>query len=384
MGAFFKLDVNFADHPKHVDFTLADFGLHIMGICYANKQLTDGFVPLAVVKRWSSNEQNEHNTNIDVRVQVQPKCSSAHLISLGCWKVVEGGYMIANFLENNPSKSEVLGRIKSSKERLSRAGVASGKSRKSHKIEHNVNTQVQPKSNIAQKFRLNSDPDPDPDPDISNPGIPDISRLAGAPTQAHSNLHFATEKLNAIAPCSSDEPTGTTFLPSRLTFAALPGEEATLGQPGLFDAVKVILVPNAVTAENSNQDHDTSIHQYSSSLLLNTLSVSQPDGLEQPADCTDIGKPKRQKRRTSIPEDAAAWLATLSIPASAEATHFTDYHRSRGSVMADWRAAWRTWQANSKRFAKPSFGQRAVQAYDPNAPWMRPAVPDADDGNRDF
>lgn len=32
-----------------------------------------------------------------------------------------------------------------------------------------------------------------------------------------------------------------------------------------------------------------------------------------------------------------------------ELQKFSDYHRAKGSVMADWQAAWRTWVGNARR-----------------------------------
>lgn len=36
--------------------------------------------------------------------------------------------------------------------------------------------------------------------------------------------------------------------------------------------------------------------------------------------------------------------------ASAELQRFRDHHTAKGSLMADWNAAWRTWCGNAKRF----------------------------------
>lgn len=66
------------------------------------------------------------------------------------------------------------------------------------------------------------------------------------------------------------------------------------------------------------------------------------------------------KRRTSLAEDAqptkangaAAMEAGLSPDEfRAEWRAFRDLHRSKGNLMADWSAAWRTWLRNRKRFA---------------------------------
>jgi uncharacterized protein YdaU (DUF1376 family) len=94
---------------------------------------------------------------------------------------------------------------------------------------------------------------------------------------------------------------------------------------------------------------------------------SQPQGehldsknTDRSLDCSSAPrKAKRAKPRSQIDEGAqpdavdiaAAEDAGLAPDqASREWGKFVDYHRSRGSVMADWRAAWRTWCRNAVEF----------------------------------
>jgi hypothetical protein len=78
---------------------------------------------------------------------------------------------------------------------------------------------------------------------------------------------------------------------------------------------------------------------------------------------------KGQKRRTGIPdsEKLTEWAETWNLSAAQrenaqEFAKFVDHHRAKGSVMADWSAAWRTWERNAKRFSneRPSYS-RLVQ-----------------------
>lgn len=70
-------------------------------------------------------------------------------------------------------------------------------------------------------------------------------------------------------------------------------------------------------------------------------------------------KTKRAKSRSQIAADAQPDEADIGSATDAglapdqarrEWAKFIDYHRSRGSVMADWRAAWRTWCRNAVEF----------------------------------
>ena len=83
-----------------------------------------------------------------------------------------------------------------------------------------------------------------------------------------------------------------------------------------------------------------------------TLEKTEPNGSVQ----------KKASRRSrlpdgwSLPDDWAAYAqAKGHDPATiaAEAERFANHHRSHGSLMADWQAAWRTWVGNIGRFAPP-------------------------------
>ena len=89
-------------------------------------------------------------------------------------------------------------------------------------------------------------------------------------------------------------------------------------------------------------------------------SQSQSD-ISTDVDIAAPAKPKRARPKSKILEDAqptdrdrqSASDAGLSGEAfRTEWRRFRDYHISRGSLMADWPAAWRTWVGNHNRFAK--------------------------------
>lgn len=81
--------------------------------------------------------------------------------------------------------------------------------------------------------------------------------------------------------------------------------------------------------------------------------------------------PKRSRKvKTALPPDwrlpddgwsYAAGKGLTGDRIAQEAEKFRDYHLSRGNVMADWAAAWRTWVGNAGKFSGPitgGFGQR--------------------------
>lgn len=90
-------------------------------------------------------------------------------------------------------------------------------------------------------------------------------------------------------------------------------------------------------------------------------------------------KALRAKCRSAIAEDAkptekdsaAAKDAGMSgRVAWQEWSKFVNHHRAKGSLMADWSAAWRTWCANWRRFAEErgEIAPRSVAAADDDRP----------------
>jgi hypothetical protein len=95
-----KLDDHFVDHPKIVAAGPLAAYLYVAALCYANRFLTDGFVPHAQVTRLLP--QNGHG----------PAKLAERLCEVGLWAVAvseEGaGYQIHDFLKYQPSKKQVL------------------------------------------------------------------------------------------------------------------------------------------------------------------------------------------------------------------------------------------------------------------------------------
>lgn len=101
-----KLDDHFLDHPKILAAGERAELLHIHGLIYANKHLTDGFVPDSALKLLLHNPQ---------RGPVD------RLVELGIWEVADGGYLIHDFLDWNPSRDKVLTERKRNAERVAKS-----------------------------------------------------------------------------------------------------------------------------------------------------------------------------------------------------------------------------------------------------------------------
>lgn len=88
-----RLDDQFTDHPKVVEAGPMAGWLYVCGLTYANRYLTDGFIPGAQVKRLAD----------------LPNCDELadRLVSVGLWDAVDGGYRIHDFLDYNRSAADV-------------------------------------------------------------------------------------------------------------------------------------------------------------------------------------------------------------------------------------------------------------------------------------
>lgn len=115
-------------------------------------------------------------------------------------------------------------------------------------------------------------------------------------------------------------------------------------------------------------------HRNAKCNVTSTVTVTPPDtdtDTEQTSSLrSDVGasappKPKRAKPRCKLVDSgwtadiqAAIDIGLSSDQIDREIPKFIDYHAAKGSLMADWPAAWRTWCRNALRFlAKPASTQ---------------------------
>lgn len=90
---FIQLEHQAGEHPSLAELTADDWCLWVLALLYAGRNLTDGFVPSAMLRRISPVED--------------PDSATAHLIAIGRFRSVDGGIEIANYLDHNSSRAEV-------------------------------------------------------------------------------------------------------------------------------------------------------------------------------------------------------------------------------------------------------------------------------------
>lgn len=112
-----RLDDAFADHPKVDGLSDGAFRLLVSGFCHSGRHLTDGFIAADRVAR------------------LVPRFRKAHvdeLVNGGLWHEAEGGWVIHDWHDCNPSAAEVRTKreVRSAAGRL--GGLRSGQSRRAN------------------------------------------------------------------------------------------------------------------------------------------------------------------------------------------------------------------------------------------------------------
>lgn len=86
-----KLMPEFEQHPKVESCDLTAVGLFALGLSFAVRELTDGFIPI----EWAEKKTNEPAGGR----------SAQQLVDEGLWEPVEGGYAVHDFTVYNPTRA---------------------------------------------------------------------------------------------------------------------------------------------------------------------------------------------------------------------------------------------------------------------------------------
>ena len=98
-----RIDDNFADHPKVIALSDSAFRLFITGLCYANRQLTDGLIPYQIVMTWVGDDLMKPSDELEKQE---------------LWKRVSKGFQIRSYTEYQPTREKVNEKRDAAKERL--------------------------------------------------------------------------------------------------------------------------------------------------------------------------------------------------------------------------------------------------------------------------
>lgn len=197
--AWVKLDDHFDDHPKVVRAGPLGMALFVAGLCYCNRNLTDGFIPVAQVPRL---------INLDgLYVKASGKDGSTErpdpyqiaewLVECRLWEHAHGGYRIHDYLKYQPSREEV-DQIRELRRQAGRlGGLARAKQDAKQDAKQNA-------SNELSKTEAKVCPVPDPDPGSISLSIDPTCDSVGSTSDGGLEKNNLLTQVISHAPASPD------------------------------------------------------------------------------------------------------------------------------------------------------------------------------------
>ena len=114
--AWVKIDDRFPQHPKVAAAGPLAMAMQVAGLCYCNRELTDGFIPRAIARTlldWEVVRDDGTIYTIGVSSGMRGDDLDSPwvidlLVDAGLWEAVPGGYRIHDYLDYQPSREETL------------------------------------------------------------------------------------------------------------------------------------------------------------------------------------------------------------------------------------------------------------------------------------
>lgn len=111
-----KIDDRFAEHPKLMAAGALAWGVWAEAMAYCNRNLTDGFIPVAVAEAFGGRWRTRVDGRVwqafvhcgDEMIAVDAEFVAAALADAGLWHRVDGGYQIHDYADYQPTKAQVM------------------------------------------------------------------------------------------------------------------------------------------------------------------------------------------------------------------------------------------------------------------------------------
>lgn len=122
-----KVDDGFPEHPKALAAGPLGLALWLCGLCYASRQLTDGFIPEGALRRLSDVPQAARHAD--------------RLVEVGLWERVEGGWRIHDYDDHQRTREQVETEREAARDRQRRSRERRGVSQRDASVSHSRVTQ---------------------------------------------------------------------------------------------------------------------------------------------------------------------------------------------------------------------------------------------------
>lgn len=140
---FVRLDDQWLENPKVAQAGTLAAHLYSAGITYSNRHLADGFVPAGILNRlcdWSGVTEHE--------VPVTNQQLAERLVTHGLWTETEGGWLIHDYFDFQPSRAEVEAKRSVVSEARRAAGSKGGSKASSKRQANAKQTPSNPEANF--------------------------------------------------------------------------------------------------------------------------------------------------------------------------------------------------------------------------------------------
>jgi len=122
-----KIDDHFPQNPKIAKAGPLAIAMQVAGLCYCNRELTDGFIPRAIARTlldWEIERDDGEIWSFAVSSGGGSDYLSCGwvidlLVESEMWDIVDGGYLIHDYLEFQPSREQVLAERNATAKRVS-------------------------------------------------------------------------------------------------------------------------------------------------------------------------------------------------------------------------------------------------------------------------
>jgi len=101
--SWIRIDDSAPEHPKLIRAGTSACWLWVCGLAYCSRHLTDGIIPSEAIERFGVAGAAKH---------------AAQLVAVGLWEQTSGGYLVHDYHEYQPSRSQVETRRERSAQRL--------------------------------------------------------------------------------------------------------------------------------------------------------------------------------------------------------------------------------------------------------------------------
>jgi hypothetical protein len=160
-----RIAAEFCDNPKVLQVGPLGMSLYVAGLCYCNRNLTDGFIPWAKARSLMSFEflapPDKDGSQDVVRISVSVgrlghDVSSSDvadmLVAAGLWEEVDGGYSVHDYREYQPTRAEVVGDREGAKRRMTAVRANKERTQSEH-VPNMTRTSAEQCANIAEQNR---------------------------------------------------------------------------------------------------------------------------------------------------------------------------------------------------------------------------------------